>query len=688
MQKLGKTSFNFKKVKIIKEKAIITFCLLIISIISSAKVIYVKNIDSNAWSGRELVYNNLQKAIDEASDYDSIWVASGTYYPTTSYNGSSDNLFYSITIKKSISIFGGFIGNENSLDDRQLEDKNKDNNIAPYEFSNETIFSSDFNNDDKWSEETNSNYHWKYGNIGENSFHVIYINDKNQISPKIEINGITIQGGTGSIVHNGTGKGGGINGNISSKSKFLVQNCIFSKNLAEFNGGAINVDISSTDSCQIQIENNSFLKNSTVGGILCLYSSYKALKPVINIKHNVISNNDGSGIQLLCSSNLNINIESNTLFNNLSSSTGGIYVNINNANTQTDLDINNNTFHSNIGGDGGAIKMKFFSGDFNIKTNNNSFIKNSAKTRGGAISIECTKDCYGNILFENDIIQSNQTKGSNGGGFYIDVPRNIVTIIRSCIISNNYSASTIYGGAIAFKTGYLNCINNLINNNSSGVYIFSVYGGGKFVNNTIANDGNTGIIISNDQTNLSIYNNLIVNNKQELNLGVPSMMSNNITGNLDCFKNPPSFIGYTDGIYDYQAFDFNLISNTQAINKGLSSASFNMLLPSTDLEGNPRIIGDTIDIGAYEFQISTYSGSIEDNSNISIFPNPCRQILHLKNINPSTDIAIYNSCGTMVGSFTCETNYMTLDLSYLKEGVYFLRIRDGKASYQTKILKI
>jgi len=686
MQHLNKTSFDFKTKKIITVKAIFTICFLAISTVSSAKVIYVKNIDSNAWSDRELVYNDLQKAIDEANENDSIWIASGIYYPTTSFNGSSDNLFYSITIKKSISIFGGFNGNENSLNDRQLEDKNGDNNIAPYEFSNETIFSSDFNNDDKWSQSTNSNYHWKYENTGENSFHVIYIDDKNLTLAKIEINGITIQGGTGSIVHNGIGKGGGINGNISVKSKLLVQNCVFSKNLAEFNGAAININISATDSCQIQIENNSFQKNSTVGGALCLYSSYKALKPVINIEHNDISNNDGSGVQLLCSSNLNINIESNTFFNNLSNSTGGIYVNTNNANTQTDLDINNNTFHSNIGSDGGAIKMKFFLGDFNIDTHNNSFIENSAKTRGGAISIECTKDCDGNILFENNTILSNKTIGSYGGAFYIDVPRNIKTIIRSCIISNNYS-ETIYGGAIAFYTGNLNCINNLISNNSSGVFISSS-GAGSFVNNTIAYDGYSGIIMDKDETEVSIFNNLIVNNKEELNLRLPSQMTNNITGSLDCFKNPPSFVGSTNDIYDYQAFDFNLLSNSQAINKGLSSASFNMLLPSTDLEGNPRIIGDTIDIGAYEFQISTYSGTIEDNSNINIFPNPCSHYLHLKNIEPSTDIAIYNSNGMMVGSFICKTNFMTLDLSYLKEGVYFLRINNGNTSYQTKILKI
>lgn len=653
---------------------------------SSAKVIYVKSVDSNAWSDRELVYNDLQRAIDDASDYDSIWIATGTYYPTTSFNGSSDNLYYSITIKKLISLFGGFIGNESSLADRQIGDKNGDNNIASYEFSNETIFSSDFNNDDYWSKATNSNYQWKYENTGENSFHVIYIDDKNRISLAIEINGITIQGGSGSIVHSGTGSGGGINGNISSKSQLLVQNCVFKENLANFNGSAINLNISATDSCQIKIKNNYLYKNSAAGGVLCLYSSYKASKPIIDISNNDLRDNDGSGIQLLCSSNLNMNINSNTLSNNISNSTGGIYINTNNPNTQLDVTINDNTFSSNVGVDGGAIKMKFTIGDFNIQTCNNLFVKNTAKTRGGAISIESTKDCGGNIHFENNIIHSNQTKGSFGGAFYVDVPRNIKTIIRSCIISNNYS-ETIYGGAIAFYTGNLYCINNLISNNSSGAFISSS-GAGEFINNTIAYNGYTGIIMDKDETEVSIFNNLIVNNNKELNLGLPSIMTNNITGSLDCFKNPPSFVGYTNGIYDYQAFDFNLISSSNAINNGLSSASFNMLLPSVDLDGKPRVIGDTIDIGAYESELSTYSISVEDNSNISIFPNPCRRNLYLKNIKPSTEIAIYNSGGTKVGSFISNTNYITLNLSYLKRGTYFLRINDGDTTYHAKVLKL
>lgn len=687
MQDLNRTSFDFYMKKIITMKAIITICLLIISIVSNAKIIYVKSVDSNAWSDRELVYNDLQNAIDEANDYDSIWIAAGTYYPTASFNGSSNSIYYSITIKKSVSLFGGFVGNEKSLDERRLEDKNGDNNIASYEFSNETVLSSDLNNDDEWSAVQNSNSQWKYENTGENSLHVIYIDDKNRSSTEIEINGISIQGGSASyILHEGSDSGGGITGNISNKFHFIVQDCIFKENLSKYNGSAIKINITATDSSQFIIRNNNFLNNSTAGGTLCFYSSYKATKPIIDISHNNFINNDGIGLQILSSSSMNADINSNTFTHNISKSTGGIFINTNNVNTQTDATINNNTFISNIGDDGGAIKMKFSWGNINIKTYSNSFVDNTARIRGGAISLESTSDEGGSVLFENNIIHSNQTSGSYGGAFYIDVKRNCKMMIRSCVISNNYSES-LYGGAIAFYNGYLYCINNLINNNSSGAYISSS-GAGSFINNTIAYNDFYGVIVDKDEKEVSIYNTLVVNNSKELNLEVTNIInSNSITGNTDWFKNPPFFVGYTDSVYDFQIYDFNLIANSYAINNGMPD-TLNMFLPSTDLEGKPRIIGDTIDIGAYEFQISTYSGSIENNSNISIFPNPCRHYLHLNNIEPSTDIDIYDSGGTKVGSFVSNSSNITLDLSYLERGVYFLRVNNVGTSYQTKILKL
>jgi hypothetical protein len=46
------------------------------------------------------------------------------------------------------------------------------------------------------------------------------------------------------------------------------------------------------------------------------------------------------------------------------------------------------------------------------------------------------------------------------------------------------------------------------------------------------------------------------------------------------------------------AFDFHLLSNSPCINSGNNA----YVAGTTDLDGNPRVVGGTVDIGAYEYQ--------------------------------------------------------------------------------------
>jgi hypothetical protein len=56
---------------------------------------------------------------------------------------------------------------------------------------------------------------------------------------------------------------------------------------------------------------------------------------------------------------------------------------------------------------------------------------------------------------------------------------------------------------------------------------------------------------------------------------------------------------YISGALTITNSDYHLIANSQAIDKGNNS-----LIPdgiTTDIEGNARIIGNAVDIGAYEY---------------------------------------------------------------------------------------
>ncbi len=75
-----------------------------------------------------------------------------------------------------------------------------------------------------------------------------------------------------------------------------------------------------------------------------------------------------------------------------------------------------------------------------------------------------------------------------------------------------------------------------------------------------------------------------------------------------------------------------------------------------------------------------------DNLNVSIFPNPAKNNIQLKNIDTkqSYSITIYSVFGKNV---LTQNNIQSIDISHLENGLYYLIVKQGERSFTSKIIK-
>jgi hypothetical protein len=115
-------TFYFKNISIKSLHLYKSFTLIVIlfTSLNGSSTIYritpsgAGNLSGSSWANAS-AGNNLQTIIDNAFSGDEIWVACGTYVPTTSTDRS-----ISFNSKNGVAIYGGFLGNELSLSARDL----------------------------------------------------------------------------------------------------------------------------------------------------------------------------------------------------------------------------------------------------------------------------------------------------------------------------------------------------------------------------------------------------------------------------------------------------------------------------------------------------------------------------------------------------------------------------------------
>jgi YD repeat-containing protein len=301
-------------------------------------------------------------------------------------------------------------------------------------------------------------------------------------------------------------------------------------------------------------------------------------------------------------------------------------------------------------GDGGGV----FIGNASPTVTNNVITTNQG-CAGAGISLS-----FGGPLIQGNTISNNSqagcSGGTGGGGIGVRGGAPGARIIGNVIANNSMTGSGVGGGGISlFAAGAPLIQDNVFSGNNGGGE-----GGGisivndaspqivdnLFILNTASSGGGLWWLIPTSTPGILLLNNTIAGNTAAQGSGVfadgfdsnavfqnNAMIGNSGVNAVFCgnFNNtvPPNFVAndvFADGAAPYGGIctdqtgnngnisadplfvdpdvdDYHLQPSSPAIDAGNNAAP--IPLPDQDIDGNPRIVNGTVDIGAYEFQGNT-----------------------------------------------------------------------------------
>ena len=270
-----------------------------------AQRIYVKAGSNGNGSSWAQASGDLRAALQSASSGTEIWVAQGSYYPTTCTNCTSTDRNFYFELKDNIQVYGGFNGTETQLSQRDW-------------ITNACILSGDIDLD---------------GSQSSNSYTIVY---SHNVSETTIIDGFYIQQGNAedlTVPFGAPGNSGGgwynDGSQIGTKSNPMIRNCTFRWNTASGFGGGVYNDGCFGGEGNPTLINCIFEQNSTPQGGGGMYNngSFAGICNPTYTSCTFISNtttNSGAGLfNNGLSGNSSPIINASTFFDNRSDFYGG-----------------------------------------------------------------------------------------------------------------------------------------------------------------------------------------------------------------------------------------------------------------------------------------------------------------------------------------------------------------------------
>ncbi len=249
----------------------------------------------------------------------------------------------------------------------------------------------------------------------------------------------------------------------------------------------------------------------------------------------------------------------------------------------------------NTGSSGGGIYAYNGHKIYNTVVSGNSAVS-LTQGKGGGILLLNSGDVQDCTVFDNTAqIWGGGISTENGG------------VVRRCTIYNNSTIDADGAGIYFYKIGELH--DSLVYGNNSGQHGGGMYmdrGGdvysSTFAQNTAVVNGGGGYIETAGKT----VNSIFYDNTAAAMANLDSLTNLPACINIYSCSDPLPALTASEGNIDADPVfanaslqDFRLLSSSPCINAGTNA----FVSSTTDLDGNPRITGGTVDMGCYEYVI-------------------------------------------------------------------------------------